>query len=278
MTFGRAGAFDVVKCSHCATLFTATLPASEEQAEDYSGYYDEKNLNVPAFVEKRLGEVASSLERYRTSGRWLDIGCGAGALLRAAERQGWSATGTEIAPNAVDVLREQGLDVRLGELDELGLEPGGFDVVSLVEVVEHVADPLALVDGAARLVRPGGAVYVTTPNGRSVSARLLGARWSLIAPPEHLLLLSRRGIRVLFERAGLLTKRVETHAINPHELRAALGRRQPVGGCQRVNDAYALNESLSSGRVGRLVKRTVNGGLSLTGLGDSLKATAERPA
>ena len=59
-------------------------------------------------------------------------------------------------------------------------------MVSLVEVVEHVDDPAAVVQAARHLIRPGGAMYITTPHGRGVSARLLRSGWSAVAPPEHL--------------------------------------------------------------------------------------------
>jgi SAM-dependent methyltransferase len=271
------GEFELVRCASCATVFTTRTPAVAE-AEDYSVYYHEGNLEVPEFIERRLEEVVGEFDGYRTRGRWLDVGCGAGTLLRAARRCGWDAVGTEIAANAVGALRNDGFEVHLGELQALELESASFDVISLVEVVEHVPDPAALLAATTRLVRPGGAVYVTTPHGRGISARVLGTRWSAVVPPEHLSLVSVRGMRKLFERAGLRPRRVDTHAVNPRELADALFRRERLTGCARVEDAYALNQSLSERRSGRVLKAAVNRTLSATRLGDAMKAVAERPA
>ena len=258
-------------------MFTTTLPSSPEEAMDYGAYYSAANLQIPAFVEKRLEVVAGEFEPYRKLGRWLDVGCGAGGLIRAAARRGWTAVGTEVAESAAEAVRADGFEVHVGELDALPLEDESFDVVSLVEVVEHVDDPMGLLRGAGRLLRPGGAAYVTTPHGRGISARLLRSSWSAVAPPEHLQLFSLSGIRTLTGRAGLEVSAVQTHAVNPYELLNALRRKGPQTGGQRVETGYALNESLSSSSRGVAVKTAVNGILSATRLGDTIKLTAERP-
>ena len=276
--FAAAGTFEIVACSACRTLFTAQLPASQADAHDYSTYYHAGNLAIPAFIERRLEEIVAEFDRYRRDGTWLDIGCGAGALMQAAARRGWTPIGTEVAASAAEAVRAEGFEVHVGFVEEMGLDAGRLDVVSMVEVIEHVEDPAALLMEAARLVRPGGAVYVTTPHGRGISARLLRARWSSVAPPEHLQLFSARGLEILLARSGLALDRLDTHGLNPHELRDVLFRRPQVGGLARVEDAYELNEALSTSRSGAVLKTTVNGVLNRLRLGDALKAVAERPA
>ena len=276
---GSVNGFDLMRCLGCGTLFTATLPAGVEESKDYTDYYHDANLEIPAFVEGRLDSVVAGFECYRRVGRWLDVGCGAGALMRAAAGRGWSVVGTEVAPGAAAAVRAQGFEVELGVLEELALEEDSFDVVSLVEVLEHVEDPGALVARSARLVRPGGALYLTTPHGRGISARMLGFRWSAVAPPEHLQLLSVRGVRGLLERVGLAPRSIRAHAVNPYELVAAMRRRRTeTSADKRVETGYRLNESLSTNRAGSAAKSALNELLSLTRLGDALKVTAERPS
>jgi len=275
---GAVNGFDLLRCRRCGTLFTAALPAGAEDAKDYTDYYHDANLEIPEFVEDRLDSVAAGFEPYRRSGRWLDVGCGAGALMRAAAGRGWSVLGTEVAPGAAEAVRSQGFDVELGTLEELELDEDSFDVVSLVEVVEHVEDPGALIARSASLVRPGGALYLTTPHGRGISARMLGTRWSAVAPPEHLQLLSVRGVRGLLGRAGLAPRSIHAHAVNPYELVSGLRRgRAETSADERMETGYRLNESLSSRRAGSAAKSALNGLLSLARLGDGLKVTAERP-
>lgn len=265
-----------MRCAGCATLFSAELPGSEGEATDYSAYYHEANLEIPAWVEARLEEVVGEFEPYRRSGRWLDVGCGAGTLMRAGRNRGWAAVGTEVAAGAAEAVREDGFEVHVGELSALPLEAGSFDVVSLVEVVEHVKDPRGLMLEAARLIRPGGAMYVTTPHSRGISARLLRSRWSAVAPPEHLQLFSVRGLEGVLTHAGTRPRRLRTHVVNPHELLDALRRRDEPTGWERVESSYALNESLRASRRGAFLKASVNAALDVLRLGDAIKAEAVR--
>jgi 2-polyprenyl-3-methyl-5-hydroxy-6-metoxy-1,4-benzoquinol methylase len=274
---GDVEGFAIQRCRRCGTVYTDRLPGDEDAA-DYAGFYEDgRDVEIPAFVLERLREVVRSLERYRSTGAWLDIGCGSGTLLRAAGQESWAPIGTEVAPAAVKAMRAEGLDARLGFVEQLDLPAGGFDVVSMTEVIEHVPDPDALLHEAVRLLRPGGALYLTTPHGRGISGRLLSARWSIVAPPDHLQLFSTSGMRAALGRAGLRTVAVRTHGANPHELLAALRPAQrDAAAAGRVQSSYQLNEALSTSRRGKLVKTILNGLLDITRLGDALKAVAER--
>jgi SAM-dependent methyltransferase len=272
--------FEMMACTHCGTLFTARLPLATD-AKDYGEFYAQsRDVAVPAFVLGRLEETVGAFERYRSAANsWLDIGCGTGTLLQAATNRGWQPVGTEVAAAAVESVRAAGLDARFGQAGDLDLPQAHFDVVSLIEVIEHVDDPDGLLADAARLVRPGGAVYLTTPNGRSLAARLLRLRWSTVVPPEHLQLFSARGLSAALRRAGLQDRSVATTGINPYEIRAGLrsgrDRREAE---TNTETSYRLNESLTTRRSGALLKRAVNAALSATRLGDTLKVVAERDA
>jgi SAM-dependent methyltransferase len=274
---GTCDGFRIESCRGCRTLFTAELPAISE-ATDYASYYHEGNLEIPGFVHERLGELVESFAAHRRRNRWLDVGFGAGALMEAASARGWEVVGTEVSSRAVEAMDGRGFDVRLGELADADLPPGAFDVVSLVEVVEHVPDPDSILEATRPLLRPGGVVYITTPHSRGASARLLGTRWSVVAPPEHLQIFSLRGLRTALGRAGLEPRSVHTHAVNPQELIHALrGPARSTTGGHRVEASYRLNESLSARRSGALAKRAVNAVLDVSRLGDSIKLVAGRP-
>jgi 2-polyprenyl-3-methyl-5-hydroxy-6-metoxy-1,4-benzoquinol methylase len=154
---GESDGFEIAGCRACRTLFTARLPESGESL-DYDDYYHEGNLEVPGFVRQRLDETVAQFDGERRTGRWLDIGCGAGTLMEAVRGRGFDVVGTEVSASAAEAVRAKGFDVRAGELAELGLEAGSFDVVSMVEVVEHVPDPRALLAETLPLLRPGGAL------------------------------------------------------------------------------------------------------------------------
>jgi SAM-dependent methyltransferase len=268
--------FRFVRCAGCGTLFTETLP-TPEHAMDYGSYYHEGNLRIPRCVQDRLGVLVERFARYRSLNRWLDVGCGAGTLMRAAGSRGWVPVGTEVAPTAADAVSREGFEVHLRMLEDAPFADASFDVVSIVEVVEHVTDAESLLRSARQVLRPGGALYLTTPHGRGFSARTLGLRWSVVAPPEHLQLFSVKGLKALAERSGLRVRELHTHAVNPSELLARLRPAASRPACDRVATRYRLNESLHSNRAGLVTKSAANKVLDILRLGDKLKLTAERP-
>jgi 2-polyprenyl-3-methyl-5-hydroxy-6-metoxy-1,4-benzoquinol methylase len=271
---GTKDGFDLRRCRSCGTFFTARLPA-EGESKDYADYYSAANLEERPLVRARLAEVVASLEPYRQVNRWLDVGCGAGTLMRAVADVGWEVQGTEVAEGAAAAVRDAGFQVHVGDLAELDLPRAGYDVASMIEVLEHVPDPDAVLARVAQLVRPGGAIYVTTPNGRGISGRALRERWSVVAPPEHLQLFSVAGLRSILARAGFEARSAQAHGVNPHELVAGLRRTEFTAG-ERGTTSRQLNQALSTSRRGRVVKQLANALLSATRTGDALKVVAER--
>lgn len=140
----------------------------------------------------RAGYVAA---RAALDGRRvLDVGCGGGLLAEALAVRGGHVTGIDLGAAALEVARKHAaavglaIDYRRAASAELAASaPGGFDVVTCMELLEHVPDPAALVADCARLVRPGGDVFFATVN-RTLLAELL-----VIVMAERLLGIVRRG-------------------------------------------------------------------------------------
>lgn len=208
-------------CRACKTLY-ARRGGGSAAALDYDGYYTGENLSVPGFIDQRLDRIFADFARYRRTNRLLDIGCGAGSILHAARRAGWDAEGLEVSRTAAEHVRSEGFQVFCGELAEAAYPEAAFDVVTASEVLEHLTDPLPLLEEAARILRPGGLFWATTPHGRGLSARVLGTRWSAVCPPEHLQLFSLGGARRAVERAGFRRVSLRTRGCNPFEIWHAL--------------------------------------------------------
>lgn len=276
---GRKNGFYVISCRNCGTLYTSRADAAAG-AHDYNEYYDQENLSVPDFINKRLDEIVSAFEPYRWTGRLLDVGFGAGSLIEAAGRAGWTVSGVEVSEPAVEHVRGLGFDVFCGELADANYPEGHFDVVTASEVIEHVREPHALLEEMARVLRPGGLLWATTPHGRGLSFKLLGIKWSVVSPPEHLQLFSLRSIKALLKEVGFRKVRVMTHGTNPSEIlsvwRSHGDASSASGGCPRVEAAYQLNEFMTQSPTRRAVKTAINGLLNISRLGDSLKIWAEK--
>jgi 2-polyprenyl-3-methyl-5-hydroxy-6-metoxy-1,4-benzoquinol methylase len=277
--FGEQGEYRWMQCGECGCRYVDPMPPAARIEELYEEYYHPGNLTVPGFVGARLREIVSGFAGYRRTGRLLDVGFGAGALLEAAEELGWECWGTELDPKALEQGRRHGWKVTAGELLDLRLPAGEFDVLCMVELIEHVREPSKYLARAHELLREGGLLYVTTPNGGSASSRWLKTAWSVYSAPEHLQLFSPGALRQSLATAGFRACRIRTEGFNPAEFfRARRSRGSRLDGRARVAAAYELNAVLSSKPALRLLKQAANQVLNWTRLGDGLKGFAERGA
>ena len=286
---GEKNGHAVYLCRECGSLHSPRFVL------DYDGYYDESNLSVPDFVDQQLDRTVSALQSYRQTNRLLDIGCGAGSFLQAARRAGWEAVGLEVSARAAAHVRTQGFDVFLGDLSSAPYPAGHFDVITAIELIEHVENPLAMLEKVKRLLRPGGVLWGTTPNVQSLSSRVLGLGWSTVWPPEHLQLYSLSGAKRLISAAGFRNIKLRTSGCNVselwHELRTGRKGSNSNGASDnlaespallgdldydRVGSSYRLNEAMLRNSFTRGIKSAANAALRLTGLGDTIRIRAEK--
>lgn len=249
---------------------------TESFGADYSHHYSDGASELCGTVAESLGQLARSMAPLRRTGRWLDIGFGEGALLQAVEALGWECHGTEVSPHALAEGRLRGWHVYDPHEADRALLAGTFDVVTLIEVVEHLPQHAPTLELARRALRPGGALYLTTPNAGSLNGRLLGQDWSVFSPPEHLTIWSRKGLRRALERSGFTVRRLATHGFNPAELLWRASRTASTAPPNRQRAAESLNTALSRSAGRRALKTALNGVLSSLGIGDTLKVWCEK--
>jgi SAM-dependent methyltransferase len=189
-------------------------------------------------------------------------------------------SGVEVSQAAARHAEALGFRVFRGELPQAKYPAGCFDVVTASEVLEHVAEPRPLVAEIARILRPGGLLWATTPHANGISSKALGLKWSVLNSPEHLQLFSFVGIEVLLGEAGFRRVRVAAHGLNPLELLQALSKGassgQGVPASVRVQSGYRLNAFMSRSRPRQALRQLINGMLNISRLGDSLKIWAVR--
>jgi 2-polyprenyl-3-methyl-5-hydroxy-6-metoxy-1,4-benzoquinol methylase len=123
-----------------------------------------------------------TIKRHVSGGRLLDVGCATGYFLNAA-RLDFEVSGVEPSRWAVDYARTRlHLNVTEGHLEAVDLPLEGFDVITMNDVIEHFSDPRAALERSAALLRPGGILYLVTPDIGSLSARVLRGRWWGLRP------------------------------------------------------------------------------------------------
>ena len=135
-------------------------------------------------------------------GRLLDVGFGNGGFLKIASEMGWNVEGIDFDPKAVEVAKARGLNVRCASASDLHEFAGEYDVITISHVIEHVFDPSDLLRDLYRLLKPGGKLWLDTPNLSSLGLQRFGRNWQTLDPPRHLALFTPESLRWSLEQAG----------------------------------------------------------------------------
>jgi SAM-dependent methyltransferase len=171
----RLRGYEVAECQSCGLQFNAGFGGGRPAAEVFSKEYylvehrdffaaqladGETDLSEPVYLRH-----LEQLETFVGRGRLLDVGAGLGTFLRLARERGWDVQGVEISPFAADHIRRTvGVPVFEGDLGAFDAPEGSFDLVTFWDSIEHVERPREYLQRAFRLLRPGGALLLTTDN------------------------------------------------------------------------------------------------------------------
>lgn len=205
----------LVRCRGCGFMYLSPRPTSaalaslysrsyfensESQQLGYDNYVADREL-VERTFRRRLAEIEKRLLPER--GRVLDVGCATGFFLSVARVRGWQALGVELSEWAAGFARrELGLDVRQGLLAQVADLPRDLDLVTMWDYIEHSTEPDRDLASAYRVLRPGGAIALTTPDVNSLPARVFGAKWMGFKGDEHLYYFSTANLCALLEKQG----------------------------------------------------------------------------
>lgn len=206
--------FDYYRCTQCRYIFLNPVPA------DLGRYYPTAYYDVPRSKDE-LVRTAERLQkwkldlvqRFAKKGRLLEVGPAYGLFSYLAKRAGFNVTAIEMDSRCCQFLRETvGIHVvesadTVGQLKALPK----FDVIVLWQVIEHLADPWAVLDAAAERLAPDGVLILDTPNPDAFQFRVLRSRWVHVDAPRHLTLIP----------AVLMVEHLASHGLSSVLLTAA---------------------------------------------------------
>jgi SAM-dependent methyltransferase len=212
--------FPAWRCRNCDMRFLRVQPTGEFLASLYSEQYFEADYRCGraaghSFDESNFRDedrgLLDAFERLRPPGRLLEVGSAAGWLLRHATERGWTSRGVELSAAAVAQSRSLGVDVVQGDLESARFPSDAFDLVYMGDVLEHVPDCRAELVEVARVLAPGGFLYLRGPITTNSLARraglaaygLAGRDIVLREPPYHLWEFTPASLRRLVAAVGL---------------------------------------------------------------------------
>lgn len=199
--------YRIAQCTVCGLVYVNPRTFAAEHDGYFRGPYlatIEENGKLRDTIERLYFEIMANLETYLYPGRLLDVGCAMGHFMDYARRRGWDVTGVECSRYAAAWGREHfGLRIHpICELTRAKFPSDYCDAATMVEVIEHLPSPRHALSEMLRVLRPGGAICLTTPNFASYRSLLLREKWEVIIPSGHLYYFTSETLGALLKSVG----------------------------------------------------------------------------
>ena len=230
----------IEECKNCGVFYTAERPAEAALMQLYKGEAllgdrpdpQPKGEDLfPPWKMKEHEELLDEIVRFGGStGSLLDVGCFSGMFLRNARERGFEIAGIEPNEDAFMHVRSLlGCEVVNGSLASAHFLPNHFSVVSFLDVIEHVEDPMADLRAALRIMRPGGVLVLVTPNAHGLLQRVIKTKRNIMRQawcpiddvPWHLWGFTRESLSLCVEKAGFIVNKISW--LEPSPLSTNLG-------------------------------------------------------
>ena len=207
----RKNNLNIVKCPKCSLVYVNPRLSGSQLKELYNTnkispmqYYLQNELEDAINFEKRLKVIG----QYAKKGSLLDIGCNIGTFMQVAESQGWKTIGIDINRSAVIYAKKKGLNVFSSAIEHAKLKKSYFDVIMMNDVVEHLENPVEVLEKIKAWLKKDGILFIATPNIGSMIAKISGKNWLHVKPDEHIYYFSKKTISMLLGKAGFSTAKI----------------------------------------------------------------------
>ena len=275
--------FVAMRCRGCGLIYLNPRPDVSELARIYPRSYHAFDFSAARFgfvyrVRRWLeGRRAMSWCRgLPEDARVLDVGCGDGFhldLIRQYGQETWQLEGIDMSPAAAARAAEKGLLVHEGRVETLDLPRSSYDLVLIIQTIEHVEDPVATLRAVRSLLRPGGKVIIVTDNTRSLDAKLFeGRHWGGYHFPRHWNLFNRDAMRRLAEKLDLEVESITTQVSPVNWVYSIRNLLVDWGAPRWLYNRFSLQSPVALG-VFTIADRC----LSLFGKGALLRTVLRRP-
>ncbi len=214
--------YTLVSCSNCSLEYLVPMPTSNQikslYQEDY--FKSDKDLTGGYSDYHRMEEVLKKESRRRikfikiftSKNKLLDIGCSLGTFLTVAKDTGFDVSGNDISAHAQRVVKSQlKIPFYLGPVLQANLPQESFDIVTAWDVFEHIPKVSETFRSISKTLKPGGFLFLTTPNIKSWDSLVMGKYWyGYKKIPEHLVFFSPQSIKKILEANGFNIITVKT--------------------------------------------------------------------
>lgn len=208
------------KCPVCGQLVSSTSEEHYQQANSHwnkpEGSWPDERSYRRLFRRraKDIRIISNLLNKKPSEISLLDVGCSNGASVHIANSFGIAAEGVDTAAAAVADGINRGLKLHLGYLQDIAFKEESFDVVTMYEVIEHVAASADLIKECVRILKPNGILLLGTGNPESWTRLIRKGRWDFLNDHVgHVNFYSPKSLKVVAPRFGLRVAKVVTYSV-----------------------------------------------------------------
>lgn len=216
------GNLRIVKCNNCNLIYTnpRVKSANTNYFGDINIYYDEARLifkNIKKHHRDRNYEFElKEIKKFKSQGSLLDIGTNMGFFLRKAREFGYKVQGIEPSPTLSKIATDNfNLDVKNNYFEEVNIAPASYDIITMIDVFEHVTNPNALLSKAYQVLKDDGILCIKVPNGnynflKLKLAKLLNkeSQHDLFNSYEHVIHYTPNTMKVILAKNGFRIKKL----------------------------------------------------------------------
>ncbi len=201
----------VYRCDNCGLGVLDPRPDDDELAVLYQQDYFQSQYNQELLIDspemmRRLDQESQRLRFFRAlkkQGKVLDIGCGRGYFLLACRKKGYQVEGVDLSADvAAYVRRELNIPVHVGEINDVRIPDGSFDVITMWHALEHTADPNIYLHKARQWLKDDGILVVDVPNYAGHDAAKTWNHWLGWQLPYHLYHFTDESLTALLRKHG----------------------------------------------------------------------------
>ncbi len=203
----------IVQCLDCNLVYCSPRVENEKLTERYSAFKDPNYEQERLARKKTHSRLFTKIQaEYPRPGKLLDVGCATGTFLEVVKTNGWTGVGLEPSAWASRLGRSKyGLNIIKGAIEAVKLPANQFDVVTCLDVIEHVASPKTLLKTIHRVLRKDGLLCLVTPDLGSLMSQLLGENWWHIRP-DHIYYFTKETLRLLLEAQGFKIEKIDKYS------------------------------------------------------------------
>jgi 2-polyprenyl-3-methyl-5-hydroxy-6-metoxy-1,4-benzoquinol methylase len=218
--------YNFLECQTCGLICLSPKPASLKDlyGEKYfleKGYQDYENtyFKYQNIFEKLFQQRLKMIQKFKKSGKVLDVGCAHGFLLNFLKKNGYDCYGLDISEYAVKYAKNHfDIPIYQGDIDSADLPEKGFDIITMLDLIEHVANPVETLIQVKKFLKDDGILIVQTPydiyHWEIVAKTILaGKKIGSSRPsaiPMHLYFFSPKTFKKLSREAGYKILKFET--------------------------------------------------------------------